>query len=45
MESVVHADDQATTELTQILSNLLLGDNEIRTKWVYLWAILAPELG
>jgi hypothetical protein len=32
MESVV--DPQITAELTQILSNLVLGDNEIRQKWV-----------
>ena len=32
MESVV--DPQITAELTQILSNLVLGDNEIRQKCV-----------
>jgi hypothetical protein len=32
MESVVPA--EITTELTQILSNLVLGDNEIRSKYV-----------
>lgn len=34
MESVVPA--QITTELTQILSNLVLGDNEIRSKYASL---------
>jgi hypothetical protein len=34
MESVVP--QEITTELTQILSNLLLGDNEIRSKCVHL---------
>jgi hypothetical protein len=32
MEAVVPA--EITTELTQILSNLVLGDNEIRSKCV-----------
>lgn len=29
---------QVTAELTQILSNLVLGDNEIRSKYVYEYA-------
>jgi hypothetical protein len=27
--------DEVRVELIQILSNLVLGDNEIRAKWVY----------
>lgn len=34
MESVVPA--QITAELTQILSNLVLGDNEIRSKYFFI---------
>jgi hypothetical protein len=39
MESVVPP--QITAELTQILSNLVLGDNEIRAKYVFPHAILS----
>jgi hypothetical protein len=31
----VQVPDEVRTELIQILSNLVLGDNEIRAKWVY----------
>lgn len=34
MESVVP--QEIITELTQILSNLVLGDNEIRSKYAYM---------
>ena len=40
MESVVPP--QITAELTQILSNLVLGDNEIRAKYVPLSPFIAP---
>jgi hypothetical protein len=40
MEAVVPA--EITAELTQILSNLVLGDNEIRSKYVLSFELFSP---
>ena len=42
MESVVP--QEITAELTQILSNLVLGDNDIRSKYVFAFVFAIPRL-